>query len=162
MSKYRLLSLYWLIPSFLLFLIVQQLSVYSGAKATYENGDVYEAQIIDFDMKQIAAQSNGYVIIVFTTNSGQTIERKMTLSIQMGQMIMESSVLNLSYQKNAYPEIVLHATYALQVKTSLFNAGVAFIGLIVTLITGVYVQRFSNRKSENEAIDDFEIERVDL
>lgn len=162
MSKYRLLSLYWLIPSFLLFLVIQQFSVYSGAKTTYESGDVYEAQIIDFDMKQIAAQSNGYVVIEFTTNSGQKIERRMTLSIQMGQQVMQSSVLALSYKKDAYPEIVLHATYALQVKTSLFNAGVAFIGLIVTLIAGVYVQKFSNRKSENEAIDDFNIERVDL
>lgn len=162
MSKYRFLSLYWLIPSFLLFLVVQQYSVYSGAKTTYENGDVYQAQVIDFDMKQIAAQSNGFVVLEFTTESGEVIERKMTLSIQMGQKIMATSVLDISYLKDGYPEIVLHPTYALQVKTSLFNFGVALIGLIVTLIAGVYVQKFSNRKSENEQIDDFQISRVDL
>ncbi len=161
MSKYRLLSLFWIIPAYLIFLTGQQVSVYFGAENTYENGENYQAEIIDMEVKQIAAQSNGYVVISFETESGKTIERKMTLSIQMAQKLLQSAVVELSYLENGYPEIVLHPTYELQVKTSLFNASVAFIGVIVTLTAGVYVQRYSNRKSENEAVDDFEIERVD-
>ena len=113
------------------------------------------------EVKQIAAQSNGYVIIAFETNSGSKIERKMTLSIQMAQQLMQSSTVDLSYKKGAYPEIVLHPTYELQVKTSLFNGAVAFIGLIVTIIAGVYVQKYSNKRSADETADDFTIERVD-
>ncbi len=161
MSKYRLLSLFWIIPAYLIFLVGQQVSVYYGAKNTFDNGENYQAEILDMEVKQIAAQSNGYVVISFETNSGETIERKMTLSIQMAQQLLQSAVVELSYKKGAYPEIVLHPTYALQVKTSLFNASVAFIGLIVTLIAGIYVQRYSNRKSADETADDFEIERVD-
>ncbi len=161
MSKYRLLSLYWLIPGYLIFLVVQQFSVYSGAKATFNNGQQYTANVLDMEVKQIAAQSNGYIIVSFDTNSGETIERKMTLSIQMAQQLLQGAQVNLSYMPGAYPEIVLHPTYQIQVKTSFFNASVAFLGSMVTLIFGVYVQRYVNRKSLNETADDFTIERVD-
>ena len=113
------------------------------------------------EVKQIAAQSNGYIVIAFETNSGTRIERKMTLSIQMAQKLLESSKVKLSYRKGGYPEIVLLPTYELQVKTSLFNGAVAFLGLIVTLIAGVRVQKYINRKSADETGDDFNIERVD-
>tara|TARA_R110002124_G_scaffold183735_1_gene351172 strand:+ start:1359 stop:1847 length:489 start_codon:yes stop_codon:yes gene_type:complete len=161
MSKYRLLTFYWLIPAYLIFLVIQQGLVYTGASSTFNDGDKYTADILDMEVKQIAAQSNGYVIIAFETNSGSKIERKMTLSIQMAQQLMQSSTVDLSYKKGAYPEIVLHPTYELQVKTSLFNGAVAFIGLIVTIIAGVYVQKYSNKRSADETADDFTIERVD-
>jgi len=161
MSKYRLLSFYWLIPAYLLFLVIQQGFVYKGASITFNEGDRYTAEITDIEVKQIAAQSNGYVIINFKTKSGETIERKKTLSIQMAQQLLQSAKVEISYKPGAYPEIVLHPTYELQVKTSLFNGSVAFLGLIVTLIAGVYVQKYSNRRSVDETADDFNIERLD-
>jgi len=161
MSKYRFLTLYWLIPTYLIFLVVQQGLVYQGASITFNEGDRYTAEIIDIEIKQIAAQSNGYVVIRFGTNSNEVIERKMTLSIQMAQQLLQSAKVEISYKPGAYPEIVLHPTYELQVKTSLFNGSVAFLGLIVTLITGVYIQKYSNRKSADETADDFTIERMD-
>ncbi|MBO6621605.1 MAG: hypothetical protein JJ892_00720 [Balneola sp.] len=161
MSKYRLLTFYWLIPMYLFFLVSQQAMVYVGAKDTVEEGIQYEADVLDMEVKQIAAQSNGYIVIAFETNSGTRIERKMTLSIQMAQKLLESSKVKLSYRKGGYPEIVLLPTYELQVKTSLFNGAVAFLGLIVTLIAGVRVQKYINRKSADETGDDFNIERVD-
>ena len=161
MSKYRLLTFYWLIPMYLFFLVSQQAMVYVGAKDTIEEGIHYEADVLDMEVKQIAAQSNGYIVIAFETNTGTKIERKMTLSIQMAQQLMQSSKVELSYRKGGYPEIVLLPTYELQVKTSLFNGAVAFLGLIVTLIAGVRVQKYINRKSADETGDDFNIERVD-
>lgn len=161
MSKYRLLTFYWLIPMYLFFLVSQQAMVYVGAKDTVEEGIHYEADVLDMEVKQIAAQSNGYIVIAFETNSGTRIERKMTLSIQMAQKLLESSKVKLSYRKGGYPEIVLLPTFELQVKTSLFNGSVAFLGLIVTLIAGVRVQKYINGKSADETGDDFNIERVD-
>jgi hypothetical protein len=161
MSKYRLLTLFWIIPAYLLFLVVQQGLVYKGASTTFNEGEQHTAEILDIEVKQIAAQSNGYIIIRFTTDSDEIIERKMTLSIQMAQQLLQSADVDLSYKKGAYPEIVLHPTYELQVKTSLFNGSVALLGLIVTLIAGVYVQKYSNRRSADETADDFNIERVD-
>lgn len=160
MNKYRLLNFYWLAPAYLLFLVFQQGMVHQGAIDTYENGTTYNAEVTDFDVKQIAAQSNGYIDIKFQVD-GETIERKLSLSVQMAQQLMESSVVPVRYQKGAFQEIVLYPTFNIQKSTSLFNMAIAFIGLLVTIFFGLYVNRYIKRKVNNEHDEEFEIERID-
>lgn len=159
MNKYRLLNLYWVVPAYLLFLVFQQGMVYKGAIDTYENGETYLAEVTDFDIKQIAAQSNGYVDLRFEAN-GDVIERRMSLSIQMAQELMESSNIPIRYQPDSFQEIVLYPTYQIQKSTSLVNMSVAFLGLIVTLIAGFFVNRYIRRKVADENDEKFEIEMV--
>lgn len=160
MSKYRFLYAYWLVPAYLLFLVFQQGMVYKGAIDTFDNGESYLAEVTDFDIKQIAAQSNGYVDIRFEVDD-ETIERRLSLSVQMAQELMESSTIPIRYQKGAFQEIVLFPTYEIQKSTSLFNMSVAGIGLIVTFIAGIFLNRFVKRRSADEHADEFEIERID-
>ena len=160
MSNYRFLYAYWLIPAYLLFLVFQQGMVYKGSMDTYEHGESYLAEITDFEIKQIAAQSNGYVDIRFEVD-GEVIERKLSLSVQMAQELMESSSVPIRYQKGAFQEIVLFPTYEIQKSTSLFNMSVAGLGLIVTIIAGFMLNRFVKRRSADAHADEFEIERVD-
>lgn len=160
MSKYRILYVYWLIPAYLLFLVFQQGMVHKGSIDTYKNGDSYLAEITDFEIKQIAAQSNGYVDIKFEVD-GEVIERRLSLSVQMAQELMESSSVPIRYQKGAFQEIVLFPTYEIQKSTSLFNMSVAGFGLIVTIIAGLMVNQFVKRRSADAHADEFEIERVD-
>lgn len=159
MNKYRLLNFYWVVPAYLLFLVFQQGMVYKGAIDTYENGETYLAEVTDFDIKQIAAQSNGYVDLRFEAN-GDVIERRMSLSIQMAQELMESSNIPIRYQPDSFQEIVLYPTYQIQKSTSLVNMSVAFLGLIVTLIAGFFVNRYIRRKVADENDEKFEIEMV--
>lgn len=159
MNKYRLLNFYWVVPAYLLFLVFQQGMVYKGAIDTYENGETYLAEVTDFDIKQIAAQSNGYVDLRFEAN-GDVIERRMSLSIQMAQELMESSNIPIRYQPDSFQEIVLYPTYQIQKSTSLVNMGVAFIGLVVTVIAGFFVNRYIRRKVADENDEKFEIEMV--
>ncbi len=160
MNKYRLLNLYWVVPAYLLFLVFQQGMVYKGAIDTYENGETYLAEVTDFDIKQIAAQSNGYIDIRFEAD-GEVIERRMSLSIQMAQELMESSNIPIRYQPDSFQEIVLYPTYQIQKSTSLVNMSVAFLGLVVTLIAGFLVNRYIRRKVADENDEKFEIEMVD-
>lgn len=160
MNKYRLLYLFWIVPAYLLFLVVQQGMVYKGTIDTYENGTTYMAEVMDFDVKQIAAQSNGYIVLRFEVD-GEMLERKLSLSIQMAQELMESANIPLRYQEGSFQDIVLFPTYQIQRSTSFFNGCVALIGLFVTVISGIYVNRFIKRKVDDEFGDDFEIERVD-
>ena len=160
MNKYRLLHFYWVIPAYLLFLVVQQFMVHQGAIDTYENGETYLAEVTDFEIKQIAAQSNGYIDIKFEAN-GEVIKRKMTLSIQMAQELMESANVPIRYQPDAFQDIVLYPTFQIQKSTSLFNMSVAGFGLIVTLISGFFVHRYIRTKVSDENDEKFEIERVD-
>lgn len=160
MNKYRLLYLFWIAPAYLLFLVVQQGLVHKGTIDTYENGTTYMAEVIDFDIKQIAAQSNGYIVLRFEVDD-KILERKLSLSIQMAQELMESANIPLRYQEGSFQDIVLYPTYQIQRSTSFFNMSVAFIGLVVTIISGLFVNRFVKRKVDDEFGDDFEIERVD-
>lgn len=160
MSKYRFLYAYWFIPAYLFFLVFQQAMVHKGSIDTYENGESYLAEITGFEIKQIAAQSNGYVEIKFTVD-GEVIERRLSLSIQMAQELMESSSVPLRYQEGAYPDIVLFPTYEIQKSTSLFNMSVAAVGVIITFIAGIILNRFIKRRSADEHADEFNIERVD-
>lgn len=160
MNNYRFLYAYWLVPAYLLFLVVQQGLVYQGANDTYQNGETYLAEVTDFDIKQIAAQSNGYIDIEFEVE-GKRIERRLSLSIQMAQELMESSTIPIRYQKGAFQEIVLYPTFQIQKSTSLFNMGVAFIGFVVTVIAGIFINRYIARKVINKHDEEFEIERVD-
>ena len=77
--KYRFIFLVWLLPAYLLFIIIQQGLVYQGAKDTYANGVSIAADVTEFDIKQIAAQSNGYVVIKFPNPDGELVERKLSL-----------------------------------------------------------------------------------
>lgn len=160
MNSYRFLYAYWLVPAYLLFLIVQQGLVYQGSIDTYQNGETYLAEVTDFDIKQIAAQSNGYVDIEFEVE-GELIKRKLSLSVQMAQELMESSTIPIRYQKGAFQEIVLYPTFQIQKSTSLVNMSVAFLGFIVTVIAGVFVNRYIRRKVINKHDEEFEIERLD-
>jgi hypothetical protein len=160
MNNYRLLYFYWLIPAYLLFLVIQQGLVYQSSIDTYENGTTYLAEVTDFDIKQIAAQSNGYVDIRFETET-EVIERRLSLSVQMAQELMKTNHIPLRYQKGAFQEIVLYPTFNIQKSTSLFNMSVAFIGLVVTVISGVFVNRYVGRKVADKNDEKFEIERVD-
>ena len=160
MSKYRFLSLFWIIPAYLAFLSFQQGMVHFGSKITFENGDRYIVEVLDMQMKQIAAQSNGFVIFKFTTPEDDVITKKMTLTIQMAQQIMKVSEIPIRYRKGGYPEIVLEPTYDIQYATSLYNMWVAIAALISTIIAALMIQRFSNAKSKT-GTEVLHLERID-
>lgn len=160
MTKYHFIYLIWLLPAYFLFQFSYQSAIYFGIGETYSNGDSYVANVIDFDVKQIAAQTNGYVVLRFNTGSGEEIERKLTLPIQMAQAIMESEVIPIRYLEDSFNPIVMMPTYELQRSVIKVNLGVTGIGLIFTLIVSFLASRFARRKiirGDEELV----IERID-
>lgn len=158
--KYRFLYIVWILPAYILFIIIQQGLVYTGTIDTYKNGESIATDVLEFDVKQIAAQSNGYVVIKFVDPDGNEQERKLSLSIQMAQRIIDTPVIPIRYQKGAFQEIVMIPTYSLQKGTSLSNMGVAFIALLVLIIASFSVSRFATRKVNKQDPELF-FERID-
>tara|TARA_R110000868_G_scaffold37111_14_gene131626 strand:+ start:36972 stop:37454 length:483 start_codon:yes stop_codon:yes gene_type:complete len=159
--KYSFIYLVWLLPAYLLFIIVQQGLVHQGTIDTYENGVSIASDVLDFDVKQIAAQSNGYVLIKFPTPEGEVIERKLSLSIQMAQRIMDTSVIPIRYKKGNFQEVVMIPTYDLQRSTSLSNMGVALIGFLALVFFSFLGTRYATNKIKN-GDENLVIERVDV
>lgn len=160
MNKYYFIFLIWLLPLYFLFQGGYQVATWYGLQNTYENGESYIARVTDFDVKQIASQTNGYVVVNFTPSDGRPVERKLSLSVQMAQLIMDSEMIPVRYKSDSFNPVVMMPTYQLQQSIVKVNIGVLAIGLVVTLLIALWASRYAIRRIRYGA-DEFEIERVD-
>ena len=160
MNKYYFIFLVWLLPAYFLFQGGYQVLIYYGIEETYENGESYVAEVLEFDVKQIAAQTNGYVILRFTTQSGETVTEQLALPVQMAQVIMESEQIPIRYLADSFKPIVMLTVYDLQKSVVLVNMAVSSLGFLVTLLVGFYASRFAIRRIR-DGEQTLEIERLD-
>ena len=160
MNKYYFIFLIWLLPAYFLFQGGYQVLTYYGVEQTYEDGESYVAEVLEFDVKQIAAQTNGYVIIRFTTTSGETVTEQLALPVQMAQVIMESEQIPIRYLADSFKPIVMLTVYDLQKSVVLVNMAVSSIGFLVTLLVAVYASRYAVKRLR-DGEETLEIERLD-
>ncbi|WP_440999131.1 hypothetical protein [Fodinibius sp. SL11] len=160
MNKYKYLYLFWLLPAVFLFLTLHQGLVYYGITDTYENGNSYTAEVVEFELKQIAAQTNGYIVLHFTTNENQEIQRKLSLPVEMAGGLQDIRVVPIRYQPGAMQEIVLMPTFETQKNLIWTNALMAGVALLLTFFIGLAAHRFANKKL-SEPDEELVIERID-
>lgn len=160
MNKYKFLYFVWLIPAAFLFLTLHQGLVYYGVTDTYENGNSYTAEILEFELKQIAAQTNGYIILRFNTGDGEEIQRKLSLPVEMAGELQEIRVIPVRYQPGSFQEIVLMPTFQTQKSLIWTNALMAGVALLLTFFIGLAAHRFANKKL-GKPDEEFVIERID-
>lgn len=137
-----------------------QFAAFHGIQSTFDNGDSYVASVTDFDVKQIAAQTNGYVVLNFSIDDGTVVEERLALPVQMAQVIMNSELIPVRYMESSFNPIVMMPVYELQKSVIKVNLGVTGFGLVVTLIISFFASRFA-RKRIVDGEDILEIERLD-
>lgn len=162
MNYHKFVYLFWLLPLYLLGMGLYQTAVYSGLESTYNSGESYTATVTDFDIKQIASQTNGYVVLKFATKSGETIEQKLSLPVQLASQIMEISVIPIRYKKGAFQEIVMMPTYKTHREVVLMNIGIMAISFLIGLGIAIVAHRFARRKLASGGDETLNIERVDI
>lgn len=160
MNKYYFIFLIWLLPAYFFFQSGYQVYTYFGIIDTYNDGTSYVANVTDFDVKQIAAQTNGYVVLKFNTSEGETIEQQLSLPVQFAQVIMDSEIIPIRYKEDSANPIVMMPVYDLQKKVIRVNVAVTAIGLIAALILSFFASRYAMRKIR-DGDEKLEIERVD-
>lgn len=160
MNKYYFTFLIWLLPVYFLFQFGYQVLTYFGIQQTYEYGDSYIASVTDFDVKQIAAQTNGYVVLNFMRSDGELVEERLALPVQFAQVIMQSELIPIRYNENSFSPIVMMPVYELQQSVIKVNIGVTAFGIIVTLLISFYASRFALRRIKN-GDEKLEIEVLD-
>ncbi len=161
MNKYYFVFLVWLLPGYFLFQGSYQLLVYNGLSNTYTNGESYVADVIDFDVKQIAAQTNGYVVLRFNTRSGELIQKQLSLPVQMAQAIMDSELIPVRYSEQSFNPIVMLPTYELQRSVVSVNMAVSGLGLLATIVVAAFASRFALRRIR-DGDEEIEIEHMDI
>lgn len=146
MNKFKFSYFIWLLPAYLAFLFVHQGVVYFGILDTYTNGSSYTAEIVDYELKQIAAQTNGYVVLRFDTASGKTVERQLSLPVEMAGSLQNLKVVPVRYQGGAFQDIVMMPTYGMQKGLVLTNMGMALLGALMALVIAIFVHRYARQK----------------
>lgn len=160
MNSYKYLYLVWLIPATFIFLCLHQTMVWYGIVDTYENGNSYTAEVTDFEFKQIAAQTNGYIELRFEDQQGREIQKKLSLPVEMAGQLQQIRVVPIRYQADAFQEIVLMPTFDTQKGLVLTNIAMATVALLITIIIAVVVHRYVNKKLQH-GTEQLEIERID-
>src|SRR5690625_7964051 len=87
MTKFHYIYLIWLLPLYFLLMGGYQLMVLRGIDYTYNTGESYVADVLEFDIKQIGAQTNGYLVLTFDMGSDGVIRERMSLPLQMAQSL---------------------------------------------------------------------------
>lgn len=146
MYKYYFIYLVWLLPVYFLFQSFYQVSVYRGIINTNENGESYIATVTDFDVKQIAAQTNGYVVLQFSTMDGATVEEKLALPVQFAQVIMQSELIPVRYLEHSFRPIVMTPIVELQKNVVRVNIAVTLFGFLATGVLSLYASLFARKR----------------
>lgn len=160
MTKFHYIYLVWLLPLYFLLMGSYQLLVLRGIDQTYQTGESYIADVLEFDIKQIGAQTNGYVILSFDTGSRGVIQEQLSLPLQMAQSLMEHERIAVRYQPASFHDIVILNTYDLQKSLIWLNIYVLLLGLLVTGVIAWFASRYAARKIR-DGDETLEIERLD-
>ena len=161
MMKYRLIYLIWLLPLVLLGLTIHQSLVYNGLETTYEEGESYLADVVDFEIKQIAAQTNGYVILRFQPNQGEVVQRKLSLPVNLASQLMDSEQIPIRYHPDSFQSVVMINTYQMHRQMAFINGIITIISALVTAVTAFFAHRFASRKlSDGE--EELVLNRTDI
>jgi len=160
MNKYYFIFLIWLLPAYFVFQGGYQLLIFQGLTTTYDDGKSYIADVIDFDVKQIAAQTNGYVVLEFETEDDGTVIEQLALPVQMAQVIMNSELIPVRYNSSSFSPIVMMPVYDLQKSVIKVNLGVTSFGLVVTLLVALWASKYARNKIKNGE-EELEFERLD-
>lgn len=148
MKAIYLTHLVWLIPAALLGLLIQQASVYYGITKTYEQGEVHTANITDFRIKQIAAQTNGYVDLQFIDSDGNNVQERLSLHAQHASRLIGSNSVDIRYRPGTTYDIVMINTFEYHRKTVLINIAVIVFSILVMISISIFGSRYAIRKQK--------------
>lgn len=151
MKRLPLLHLIWLLPVYFSAMIAYQAMVLDGIRKTYEQGESVLARVTDFDIKQIAAQTNGYVDLEFTTGDGQSREERLTLSVQMASTLMDAEFVPIRYLSSSFEPVLMTATYPLHRRVVISNMAMLGLSLLGTLALAVFTSRYVVRRRREGA-----------
>ena len=138
--------LLWLLPLYLLGMAIHMGAIHHGLGKTYEQGESYLADVVHFEIKQIAAQTNGSITVRFTKSDGSQITRKLSQPIQNAAQLQASEIMPVRYLENSYQPIVLVPIYEFHRKMVLVNLAVLLVSLLITFFIALTAHRFASRK----------------
>jgi hypothetical protein len=150
----------WLLPLYLAYQLAFQSQVLHSLQQTYNTGEQIVATVEDFRIKQIASQTNGYVVLSFTTSTGETINRRLSLPVQLAAPIQNMALINIRYRSGVNQEIVMTPNYRFHRNMVIMNIGILVISTLITVLIAIWATSFANKKIKDP--DEPKFQRVDV
>ncbi|HAC15969.1 MAG TPA: hypothetical protein DCE78_08510 [Bacteroidetes bacterium] len=145
----------WLLPLYLAYQLTYQTRVLFSMQDTYENGESVIADVIDFRIKQIAAQTNGYVVLRFTTADGATTEQRLSLPVQLAAPIQNSAKINIRYIKDNFQNIVMTPTFRFHRNMVIVNIGVLTVSTLITFLIAIWGAGIARKRLVEPEVPNF-------
>lgn len=152
--------LVWILPVWLGYQLFYQGVVLYGLQQTYNNGEAVSATVQDFRIKQIAAQTNGYIILDFMPSDGQHVNQKLSLPVQLAAPLMSLPLVDIRFLRESPQPIVMTPVYRFHRNMVIVNMAVLVLSVLVTLAIAVWATRRIGRKLTSPSQPVFE--RTDL
>lgn len=154
----KLHYLIWFLPAYLLFQGIYQVIVYNGMIKTYAEGTSYMANVDYFRINDMQAQTNGVIILSFTTKDGQHIRQKMTLAVQLAEEVRDYNKIPVRYLKDSSMPIIMIPPYSFDKNMVKINIAICVVSFLITLGIAVYVEKYFGRKKRGEVPDGYVFE----
>lgn len=139
----KLVYLTWLIPAWLLFLSLYQGYVLRGMMQTQATGENLVAFVEEFDIKYIASQTNGYVVLRFRPSDGVVRVEKLSLPVQVAAKIQNLAAIPILYKPDSSVPIVMTPTFPFQRSMMIVNLAIMAVSLLITGLVAWYFTRKS-------------------
>ena len=145
----------WLLPLYLAYQLTYQTRVLISMQDTYENGESVIADVIDFRIKQIAAQTNGYVVLRFMAADGVTTEQRLSLPVQLAAPIQNSAKIHIRYLKDNFQNIVMTPTFQFHRNMVIVNIGVLTVSTLITFLIAVWGAGIARKRLTEPEVPNF-------
>ena len=145
----------WLLPLYLTYQLTYQSRVLFSMQDTYENGESIIAEVIDFKIKQIAAQTNGYVVLRFSSSDGVLTEQKLSLPVQLAAPIQNSALINIKYMNGNFQNIVMTPTFRFHRNMVIVNIGVLIVSTLITIFIANWGSGIARKRLLDPEIPNF-------
>lgn len=136
----------WLLPLYVGYQLAYQVNVMYSLHNTYTTGEIIAARVTDFRIKQIAAQTNGFIVLEFTDQAGNHENRLLSLPVQMAAPLMHFGMLDIRYKPSNSHDIVITATYQIHRNMVVVNIAVLTLSFLAVLMIAVWATRLANRR----------------
>lgn len=137
----KLVYLTWLIPAWLLFLSLYQANVLRGMMQTQATGENLVAFVEEFDIKYIASQTNGYVVLRFRPSDDVERVEKISLPVQVAAKIQNLAAIPILYKSDSSVPIVMVPTFPFQRSMMIVNLAIMAVSLLITGLIAWYLSR---------------------
>jgi hypothetical protein len=142
----------WIVPVILFGLMVHQAWVVYSVTQTWNDGKAATAEIVDYEMKEMAAQTHGIMTLRIPLPDGHSIEETLSMPAMLATQVRNTEQLEVRVRPGRSQQIVVAELMRTQRRMAMINVIIAGLGAVFVAGAIIAWRRYINRSSENQTL----------